>query len=133
MPSAEHPNVVTVREMFAAFRSADLGAIMSAIPEGLTWHFPGRNGGIAGAHRGRDGVITFLARVMELTGGTFHLDLIDVVGGDRHVVAIFRGHGRRGDKALDNPTCLQVRFEDGLPAEIHEFVWDLYAVDDFWS
>ena len=133
MQQPEHPNVTTVREMFAAFRSADLAAIVQAIPESLVWHFPGRHGGLAGAHRGRDAVLGFLARVVELSGGTFHLDIEDVVGGDRNVIAIFRGHGVRGAKTLDNPTCLRIRFEDGRPAEIHEFVWDLYGVDDFWS
>jgi ketosteroid isomerase-like protein len=133
MPQPEHPNVTTVRAMFAAFRSGDLAAIMAAIPESLEWHFPGRSGGLVGAHRGRDAVLGFLARVMELTGGTFHLDLDDIVGGERHVIALFRGHGTRGTKTLDNPTCLRIRFEGGRPAEIHEFVWDLYAVDDFWS
>ena len=133
MPQAEHPNVTTVREMFAAFRSNDLSAILGAIPESLVWHFPGRGGGLAGSHRGREAVLGFLARVMELTGGTFHLDLEDIVGGDRHVIALFRGRGTRGAKALDNPTCLRIRFEGGRPAEIHEYVWDLYAVDDFWS
>jgi len=133
MPQTEHPNVTTVREMFAAFRSNDLEAILQAVPESLVWHFPGRSGGLAGSHRGRDAVLAFLARVMELTTGTFHLDLEDVLGGDRHVIALFRGHGTRGGKTLDNPTCLRIRFERGRPAEIHEFVWDLYAVDDFWS
>lgn len=133
MSQAEHPNVTTVREMFAAFRSGNVDTILQSIPESLVWHFPGRRGRLAGAHCGRDAVLGFLARVMEFTGGTFHLAVEDVVGGDNTVIALFRGHATRGDKTLDNPTCLRVRFEDGRPAEIHEFVWDLYAVDDFWS
>lgn len=133
MPPPEHPNVIAVREMFAAFRSGDIAVILQAIPESLVWHFPGRGGGLAGVHRGRDAVLAFLARVMEMSAGTFHLELDDVVGGNRHVVALFRGRGTRGAKTLDNPTCLRVRFENGRPVEIHEFVWDLYAVDDFWS
>jgi len=133
MSQPEHPNVTVVRDMFAAFRSADLAAIMATIPESLEWHFPGRGGALAGAHRGREAVLGFLARVVELTEGTFRLDLDDVVGGDRYVVALFRGHGKRNAKTLDNPTCLRIRFEGGRPAEIYEFVWDLYAVDDFWS
>jgi ketosteroid isomerase-like protein len=133
MPQADHPNVDTVRAMFAAFRSRDLAAILQTIPESLVWHFPGQRGELAGAHRGREAVLGFVARVLELTGGTFDLELEDVVGGDRNVIALFRGHATRGTKTLDNPTCLRVRFEHGKPAEIHEFVWDLYAVDDFWS
>jgi len=133
MQQHEHPNVATVRALFAAFRSADLAAIVEAVPVDLAWHFPGRRGGLAGAHRGRDAVLAFLARVMQLTDGTFGLDLEDVIGGDRYVVALFHGHGERNGKSLDNPTCLRVRFENGRPCEIHEFVWDLFAVDEFWA
>ena len=133
MQQDEHPNVATVRSLFAAFRSGDLAAIIDAVPADLVWHFPGRRGGLVGSHRGRDAVLAFLARVMELTGGTFGLEIEDVVGGDRFVVALFRGHGQRGGKTLDNPTCLKVRFENGKPCEIHEFVWDLFEVDEFWA
>jgi hypothetical protein len=133
MHHSEHPNVATVRALFAAFRSADLEKILEAVPADLIWYFPGRRGGLTGAHRGRDAVLAFLARVMELTGGTFGLELDDVVGNDRWVVALFRGHGIRKGKTLDNPTCLRVRFENGRPREIHEFVWDLFDVDEFWA
>jgi ketosteroid isomerase-like protein len=34
---------------------------------------------------------------------------------------------------LDNPTCLRIRIDGGRIVEIREFVWDLYAVDDFWT
>lgn len=33
MPPPEHPNVIAVREMFAAFRSGDVSAIPQAILE----------------------------------------------------------------------------------------------------
>jgi ketosteroid isomerase-like protein len=133
MQHSEHPNVATVRTLFAAFRSADLERILEAVPADLVWHFPGRRGSLAGAHDGRDAVLAFLARVMDLTGGTFALELDDVVGDDRWVVALFRGHGSRNGRTLDNPTCLRVRFENGRPREIHEFVWDLFEVDEFWA
>jgi len=46
-------------------------------------------------------------------------------------------HGAAEDviprQALDNPTCLRIRFENGEVAEVWEFVWDLFHVDDFWS
>ena len=133
MQHDEHPNVATVRDLFAAFRSGDVERIIAAVPVDLVWHFPGRRGGLAGAHSGRDAVLGFLARVMELTEGTFHLDLETIVGDERVVVALFRGHGRRGNRTLDNPTCLKVRFENGKPREIHEFVWNLFEVDEFWA
>ena len=129
----EHPNAARVRAMFAAFASRDLATIQAAIPEHAVWHFPGRRGKLAGSHRGRDAILGFFMNVAGLSGGTFHLDLIDVVANDRHAVALFRGHGERDGKVLDNPTCLKMRIDAGAIVEVWEFVWDLYTVDEFWS
>ena len=130
---SEHPNARLVRDLFDAFRNADLPRILAAIPEDAVWHFPGRAGKLAGEHRGRDAILAFLGNVQALTGRTFHLELIDVLANDRYAVALFRGHGERDGKTLDNPTCLRIHLEGGRLREVWEFVWDLYAVDDFWS
>lgn len=129
----EHPNAARVRALFAAFRHADLATIQATIPENAVWHFPGRAGKIAGSHRGRAAILQFLMSVPALTDGTFHLELEDVVANDRHAIALFEGSGTRNGKTLRNPTCLRMRIVDGQVVEIHEFVWDLFHVDDFWS
>ena len=128
----EHPNAILVRDLFRAFRENDLAAIERVLPDHAVWEFPGRVGQLAGRHEGRAGILGFLMNVMSLAEGTFHLDLEDVVAGDHHAVALFRGHGRRGEKVLDNPTCLKIRIVDGQIVELREFVWDLFAVDEFW-
>lgn len=128
-----HPNAARIRALFAAFKGADLGTIQSTIPEDAVWHFPGRKGKLAGSHRGRQAILQFLMSVPQLTDGTFHLDLETVLADDHHAVALFRGHGTRNGKTLDNPTCLRMRLENGQVAEVWEFVWDLFAVDEFWE
>ena len=129
----EHPNAARIRELFVAFRSADVAAIERVVPADAVWHFPGRAGRLAGAHRGREAIFAFLGRVLELTGGTFELDLHDVLASEAWAVALFTGKAERNGKRLDNPTCLRIRMEEGRAIEVHEFVWDLYAVEDFWS
>lgn len=130
---SEHPNALRVRALFAAFAGGDVAGIREAIAADAVWHFPGRRGRLAGSHRGHGEIFAFLGRVIELTGGTFRLDLVDVVANDDRAVALFRGHGRRGERVLDNPTCLVIRLDDGRATEISEYVWDLHDVDDFWS
>jgi ketosteroid isomerase-like protein len=129
---SEHPNAVFVRDLFAAFRARDIESIRSALSEDAVWHFPGKLGELAGAHSGHAGIFGFLARVSELSGGTFELDLEDVLANDRCAVAFFRGRARRHGRELDNPTCLKIRVRHGRATEVWEFVWDLYAVDEFW-
>jgi hypothetical protein len=128
-----HSNAVRVREMFAAFRRGDVTAISDVLDENVVWRFPGRKGKIAGEHRGRDGVFAFLAGVMQLTAGTFTLDLENVIADDTHAAAFFIGRGERDGKTLRNPTCLKMKLEGGKVVEVSEFVWDLYDVDEFWS
>lgn len=132
-PVGDHPNAARIRALFSAFRARDLEAIRGALAEDAVWHFPGRVGQLAGSHAGHAGIFGFLARVGELTGGTFELELEDVLASDTHAVALFRGRARRGERELDNPTCLKIRLEGGRAAEIWEYVWDLYEVDRFWS
>jgi ketosteroid isomerase-like protein len=131
--AAAHPNATRVRELFAAFRDRDLATIQRAIPDDAVWHFPGRGGKVAGSHHGRDAILAFLMQVPTLSGGTFHAELTDVLANDDRAVALFRGHGERNGKTLDNPTCLVMRLRDGRITEVWEYVWDLYHVDDFWA
>ena len=131
--TGEHPNAARIRGLFAAFAARDLASVRAAISETAVWHFPGRAGKLAGSHTGHAGIFGFLARVVELTGGTFHLDLESVLADDERAVVLFRGHAHREDRVLDNPTCLVIRLADGRATEFREFVWDLYAVDRFWS
>lgn len=131
--AAQHPNATRVRDLFAAFGRRDLAAIQAALPDDAVWHFPGRHGQLAGDHCGRDAVFGFLLKVQAVSGGTFHLDLIDVLANDERAVALFRGHGERDGKTLDNPTCLVMHMRSGQVVEVWEYVWNLFDVDDFWT
>jgi hypothetical protein len=130
--SDEHPNAARVRALFRAFHERELAAVRDAIAEDAVWRFPGENL-LAGSHRGHAGIFAFLARVGQLTNGSFALALEDVVANDRIAVAFFRGSGRRAGRRLDDPTCLRIRLEHGRAVELHEFVWDQRHVDAFWS
>jgi len=132
-PSAtEHAHAVRLRALFDAFRNGDLSVIERTIAEDAVWHFPGRVGQLAGSHRGRDAILRFLLLVPSLTGGTFHLDLQEVVANERCAVALFRGSATREGRTLDNPTALVFHLAGEQVVEIREFVWDLFHVDDFW-
>ncbi|MFI5214954.1 MAG: nuclear transport factor 2 family protein [Candidatus Limnocylindria bacterium] len=128
-----HPNAARIRGLFQAFHDRDLAAIQAAIPEHAVWHFPGRKGGLAGSHQGRDAILAFLGQVVALSGGSFRLELEDVIASDTSAAVFFRGSGSRAGRTLDNPTCLRIRIENGRIVEVWEFVWDLYAVDEFWA
>lgn len=129
---SEHPNAARVRALFRAFHERDVAAIRDALAEDAVWRFPGRSL-LSGEHRGHAAIFAFLARVGQLTDGTFSLELEDVVANDERAVALFRGRGQRGGRTLDNPTCLVIELAGGRATRISEFVWDLPSVDAFWA
>ena len=121
-----------MRRLIDAFRTADVAAIETSLAPDVVWHFPGREGALAGEHRGRDAVFEFLAKVMNLTEGTFVFDLVDIVANDERAIVLFRGSARRQERKLDNPTCLVIELHDGQATTIWEYVWDLEHVETFW-
>ena len=88
---SEHPHATLVRRALEGLRSGDFSDLAGLAAPDLVWHFPGHSGQLAGTHRGLDQVVAFLAQVVDLSGGTFQLDLIDVVANDRRAIAVFRG------------------------------------------
>jgi len=128
-----HPNEYLVRNLFDAFQRGDAVTIYAAMAEDAVWHFPGRQGQLAGDHQGREAIFAFLAKPAALTGGYFTADLIDVLANDENAVAIFRAIGERDGRELNNHNCLRMRIEGGKIVEFWEFVWDLYKTDEFWA
>ena len=49
----------------------------------IVWYAPGRSQ-LAGDHQGVDTVLGYFGRTMELTGGSFRVEVHDVVANDEH-------------------------------------------------
>lgn len=129
----EHPNAEVLRNLFEALGRRDPVAAFACIAEDAVWRFPGRQGQLAGEHRGHNAIMGFLGKVMALTEGTFHLEAKDILASETRAAFLFRGTGRRGERTLDNPTCLVAEVREGKIVRFDEFVWDAYAVDSFWA
>jgi hypothetical protein len=67
---AEHPNVVRIRDGYAAFAKGDFAALNNLFAEDLLWHDAGRNQ-TSGEYRGREAVYGFFGKLMEITEGSF--------------------------------------------------------------
>jgi ketosteroid isomerase-like protein len=120
------------RALFDAFARNDVEAVSAMIAPDAAWRFPGRQGALAGVHAGREAIFGFLMKVASLTGGTFHAEAFEIVGGENVAYFRFRGRAERNGKTLDNDTCLRLQFEGGKLVDAQEWVWDLDHVEDFW-
>ena len=96
-----HPNEDLVREGFAAFGRGDMDALRKQFfTNDVRWHPPGR-GSISGDYEGIEQVLQYFARIIELTGGTFNLELHDVLANDEHAAALITVRGERAGKQHD--------------------------------
>jgi ketosteroid isomerase-like protein len=128
-----HPNEILVREGFAAFQNGDLDALQNQyFADDIRWHVPGRSP-LAGDYDGTPQVLQLFVRIFELSGGTFRVELHDVVANDDHAVALFTVRGEREGKQLNDHAALIYHIRDGKTSEAWLHQTDLYAVDEFWS
>jgi uncharacterized protein len=127
-----HPNEEIVRIGFDAFAKGDVDTLRQLFDQDAVWHVPGRSP-LSGDHRGMDGILGFLARTMELTGGTFRAEVHDVVAHDEQAVALYVTRGEREGRTLESRDVLVSHIRNGKLAEAWLLSADLYAVDEFFS
>ncbi len=129
----EHPNATLVRRGYEAFNAADMATLTGLFDENASWHTPGRSP-IAGTTRGRDAVFAQFGRYGSETAGTFRATLQQILtDADGRVIGMHRNTGERNGKRLDVDCCLVFEIEDGRVVDGHEYFFDLYAWDEFWS
>jgi ketosteroid isomerase-like protein len=127
-----HPDEELVRRGYDAFGRGDMETLREVFHPDLAWHSPGRNQ-LAGDHRGVEAVLGFFGRTMELTGGTFRVEVHDVVASDKHVVGLNSVAAQRDGKTLNGRNALVFHVRDGRATEIWQFWEDQYAADEFFG
>ena len=126
---AEHPNVARIKDGYAAFAKGDFARLSEVFAEDLLWHEGGRNQ-VAGDYRGRDAVYAFFGKLMEITEGTFHLDVRAVFADDEHGLALVVTTASRGSLSVKIDDVHILRMRDGKVAEFWTATTDQYAIDE---
>ena len=125
-------NALLVRRLYEAFHSRDMETLASLIAEDAVWHVPGSTL-ISGEHRGRSAIFEYFRRMGELTGASFHAELIDALASDTQAVAVATTTGKRAGKAYDGSHLLLMRIEESRIVDVRLFNDDPDAFDSFWS
>jgi ketosteroid isomerase-like protein len=129
---AGHPDLGVFRRVYRAFAAGDMDALSELLTEDVVWHTPGRHR-IAGDYTGRAATLDSLEWGFELLGGTYAVDVHDVLANDEHTVALVHITAVRGRKRLDQNCVLVFHVRDGRIAEAWELWTDQAACDSFWS
>jgi len=125
------PSEELLRQGFEAFSRGDVAAFAALLADDIVFHFPGR-GPLAGDHRGKDQVLATVAKQSELTGGTFRVELHDVLANDEHAVALNVARAERGGKSWEDNAVLVFHIRDGKISEFWLHPGDQYAGDEFF-
>ena len=129
---SEHPHAAAARRGFEDFVRGDVTGLLGLFAPNAVWHVPGANA-MTGDYRGMQEIGAFLRRTAELTGGTYHVELLWAVADDEHLVTLYRARGQREGRTLDIEQALFIRIEDGLWTDIRAQPLDHAAFDAFWA
>ncbi len=130
MSAAE--NAAVVRRGYEAFQSGDLDTLRELFSPDIRWHVNGRSS-IAGTFEGRDAVLANFVNVASETGGSFKVEVHDLLASDDHVVVLGRGSADRGGKHLHGNYCHVFHLSGGRVTEAWVVNEDPYTQDEFWA
>lgn len=126
-------NAEIARRFLDAQSRGDAAMLMELMADDIVWHVPGRNL-LSRDYRGKAEVAGFFAEARRLSGGIVRSELIDVLGGGSHGIALVRVYAERDGKSLGGQfQAFTYRIADGKIAEFWFMVEDRYAVDAFWT
>ncbi len=121
-----------LRRGYAAFASGDLETVQSLFAEDIVWHSGGANR-LTGDYTGHDEVLGYLLTLMEFTGGTFRIEIHDILANDMHGMVLVTMHGERDGRTLAAREVNIWRIEDGKAREFWSFAEDGAEFDEFFG
>ena len=127
-----HPNEDLVRRGYVAFGTGDFATLRELFADDVVWHVGGRSA-ITGDYKGKNEVLGFFAQLAERAGGTFRVDVHDVLANDVHVVALVTLTAERAGKTLNDEGTQVYQVQGGKVTESWFHPSDQYASDEFWS
>lgn len=125
-------NAELLRSGYNAFATGNMVALTELFHPDIVWHAQ-RLGVLGGDHLGWPAVLKFFADSMELTRGTFAIEVLEVLTSDESAAAVVRSTGRRGDASFDDRQVHLFRLENERVVEVWQYVGDGVAAAAFWG
>jgi ketosteroid isomerase-like protein len=121
-----------LREGYGAFAAGDLATVERMFHPGVIWHAQ-RLGQLGGDHIGWPAVAEFFGRSMQLTRGTFRIEVLEVLSNETGAAAVVQSTAERDGKRLNDRQVHLFHVENGQVVEIWQFVGDAHATEEFWA
>ena len=124
-------NAALIISGYDAFGRGDIRGALAVFAENILWHVPGR-GPLSRDYRGYAEVLGFFQRFMELSSGTFQIQ-IDEVFAKRDRVVLCTETAQRGGRSWSSPQVHIWTVKDGRAIAFREYEGDQQGEDEFWS
>lgn len=127
-----HSNEDLLRRGYEAFATGDIDTVLTVFADDIAWHVGGSNQ-TSGDYHGHQEVMGFFVKLMELSGGSFRLDVHDILANDTHGIVLATAHGQRDGQQLTAREVNIWHLADGKATEFWAFAEDQAAIDRFFS
>jgi uncharacterized protein len=121
-----------VRRAYQDFESGDLDLLGTVMAQDVVWHEPGRSS-LAGDYKGPEAVLGFLKRLKEQSGGTFNVEILEVVSQPERAVVFQRETAKRETNVLEVIAAVDFEIHHSKITEVTVYQADSYQFDEFWE
>ncbi|MGH3536800.1 MAG: nuclear transport factor 2 family protein [Pseudonocardiaceae bacterium] len=104
--------IAFVGSAYEAFAKGDVETVMSLLTDDIEYYVSGRSP-VSGTYKGKDEVLGLFGKMMELSGGTFQVEVQDILANDKHGVALTIKRGQRASKTLESRSVHVWDIRDG--------------------
>ena len=125
-------NGAIIRKAYEDFAKGNIPAVFAVFDPAITWHVPG-HGPLSGDYKGHQQIGGFFQRTMELSGGTFGIDVHNVLTDGDVVVSLTTVRAERNGRAASFPEVHVWRLKNGKVTAFREYQGDEQREDRFWS
>ncbi len=132
MSTLASSNQQLIERAYAAFAVGDIPAVLQTMDEAILWHVPGR-GPLSRDYRGHQEVLGFFQHFTELSGGTFRIQIDDVLANDQRVVVLVTESAERKGRKWSSPQVHAWTIKNGKAVVFWQYQGDQQTEDEFWS
>lgn len=125
-------NAAVVRRGYEAFSRGDMATLQELFAPDIKWHANGRNR-MAGTFEGIADVLGNFGQLAAESGGTFRVEVHDLLASEDHVVVLARSSADRAGKHFEGNYCHVFHLSGGKVTESWVVNEDPYVLDEFWA
>ena len=126
-----HANEEVLRDLYAIFAKGDMQGFLAGCTDDVSFSVPG-TAAVSGEYT-KGTFLDLIAPVMELSGGSFNEEVIDVFANDDHGVLLLRHSFTRADEPRDYLTAHIVTMRDDKIATWREYPGSLKEFEEAWG